>query len=95
MGLRNAFEEMATESTLRRLLEHMRFAKDASDRLRVSVDTMPQSTVYTANTSAGIQGVATSAPFGPNTWNQNDARHEMQEFSLQTFTMTRNRWTIT
>lgn len=94
MALRNAFAEIATEFTLRKLIEQTRFARDAADRLRVVIDssaTIPAS-VYTNNANANI---STVTPFGGSAWNANDARHEMQEASLQSFQMTRNRWSIT
>jgi len=95
MALRNAFEGIATESTLRRLLEHLRFAKDGSDRLRVSVDNNPQVVVYSNNSATQLSGGASPLPFATSTWNVVDARHEMQELSLQSFQNTRNRWSIT
>lgn len=38
MALRNAFEGIATELTLRRLLNAMNFAKDPQDRMRVVLE---------------------------------------------------------
>lgn len=89
MALRNAFEAIATEGTLRRLLEQLRFAKDSSDRMRVTVDVMPTTTV-TLNAGSAI-----SAPYAAGSWNLMDQRQEMQEMTLQTFQATRNRWSIT
>ena len=93
MALRNAFSEMATEFTLRKLLEQMRFSKDASDRMRVTVDGAPQVTVYGANVNATLG--TNIAPYSSSSWNIMDARAEMQEITQQNFIMTRNRWSIT
>ena len=38
MTLRNAFEELATETTLRKLVKAVTFARDLNQRLRVVVD---------------------------------------------------------
>lgn len=93
MALRNAFEGIATEGTLRRLLDQLRFAKDSSDRMRVVVDSAPQVTVWGGNSSSAV-GNNTGA-YSSSSWNAMDARAEMQEASQQTFYMTRNRWSIT
>lgn len=94
MALRNAFEGLATESLLRRLLEQVRFAKDSADRMRVTLDGAPQVTVWGGNTSSTISSTS-HAPYAASSWNANDARAEMQELSQQTFQITRNRWSIT
>jgi len=96
MGLRNAFEEIATERTLRKLLEHMRFAKDSSDRMRVTVDNQPSVTVWSNNTGTAVAGAGTQPGlFQPSSWNIMDGREEFREITQQTFQITRNRWTIT
>lgn len=95
MTLRNAFGEIATEFTLRRLVDQLRFAKDSADRMRVIVDSAPQVTVWAQNNSAGMASTATAAPYSASAWNAMDARAEMQELSQQTFQITRNRWSIT
>lgn len=93
MALRNAFEGLATESLLRRLLEQVRFAKDSSDRMRVTLDGAPQVTVWGGNANSTFgTGVA---PYSASSWNVMDARADFQELSQQTFQITRNRWSIT
>lgn len=96
MALRNAFEGIATEGTLRRLLEHVRFSKDSSDRLRVAVDTgSVTATVNMNNSTTSIAAGVSPSPYASTTWNIMDARADFQEASLQSFQITRNRWTIT
>lgn len=95
MALRNAFDYIATEGTLRRLLEQLRFAKDPADRLRVQVDGWPGSVIVYGNGSASTLGTTAITPYASTSWNIMDQRAEMQEASLQTFQVTRNRWTIT
>src|SRR3954469_4201764 len=54
MGLRNAFEGLATDSLLRRLLAQMHFARDNSDRLRVWIDGGGTSATSPSRVNAGI-----------------------------------------
>lgn len=96
MGLRNAFEEMATESLLRRLIEQVRFSKDAQDRMRTTIDNQPPVSVYMFNTSTSIANASTQPGlFAASSWNVMDAREEFRDITLQSFQNTRNRWTIT
>lgn len=95
MALRNAFEAIATEGTLRRLLDQLRFSKDSSDRMRVAVDTWPGSVVVYGNGTNAIVAATSITPYSGTSWNAMDARAEMQEMSLQAAQIQRNRWTIT
>lgn len=96
MTLRNAFEEMATEGLIRRLMDQLRFARDSNDRMRVVIDNGPSVLVYTNNTSASLVNATTQpAPFSVSSWNVMDAREEFRDITLQSFQNQRNRWTIT
>lgn len=100
MGLRNAFEEMATEGTLRQLVRifqegrFMPYSKDLQDRMRIIVDNQPAIANYLANTS-GVPGSSNVTPWGNNTGLLMDDRAEAQDFTFQNFNFTRNRWSIT
>lgn len=95
MALRNAFEGIATEGTLRRLLDQLRFSKDSADRMRVTVDAWPGTLVVYGNGSSAVLGSAAITPYSATSWNVMDARAEFQELSLQAAQIQRNRWTIT
>jgi hypothetical protein len=96
MGLKNAFEEIATEGLLRRLMDQLRFSKDNADRMRIIVDNQPTFSMLTGNTTTSLVNAANSPlPFATNSWNIMDAREPMRDQSLMAFQVTRNRWTIT
>jgi hypothetical protein len=95
MALRNAFDLIATEGTLRKLLDQLRFSKDSADRMRVAVDTWPGSLVVYGNGSNTVMGSTAISPYASTSWNIMDARAEFQELSLQAAQIQRNRWTIT
>lgn len=100
MGLRNAFEEIATESTLRQLVRifqegrFLPYSKDVNDRMRVIVDNQAASSVYMGNTSAA-PGASNIAPWASSSGGLlMDDRAEQQDFTLLNFQNTRSRWTI-
>lgn len=96
MALRNAFEEMATESLLRRVLDALRFARDQQDRMRVVIDNQPNAGINMNNTTTSIVNAGQQPSlFSPGSWNVMDAREEFRDISLQSFQNTRSRWTIT
>jgi len=92
----NMFGELALESTLRKILSAITFAKTPSDQLRVITDSgsATTSTVYAAGTSANI-GVTNLVPFGALSWNAHDIREQYMYESQLNFMQARNRWTIT
>lgn len=92
MTLRNAFEEMATEGTLRRILDNLRFARDINDRIQVVV-------------SSGATDI-TAIRWGSNnsqaTWYSTGAGSSMDQRENQRqlaranmLTARHSRWTIT
>ena len=94
MGLRNAFEELALESTLRKILAAVQYAKTTTDQLRVVVDSgTTNANIYAGNTSAAIVTTPV-AMYNTVSWNLQDARETAREASEQHFVLTRNRWTI-
>lgn len=101
MTLRNAFEELGLESTLRKILAAVTYARTPSDQMRVvtdagSVVTVSNgSTVYNNNLSSSMNAGTAVAYWGPGTWNGMDAREPAREAAEQHFVLTRNRWTIT
>lgn len=95
MMLRNMFDMVATEGTLRQLLRQLTFAKDLQDRLRVSVDAIPAVTIYNASTVTTMQNANTSpALWGATSWNTVDARYAYGEQQMFTFIQNRERWTF-
>lgn len=91
MGLRNAFEEVATERTLRLVLAATNYARDINDRMRVIVDggTITAGNLYmNGSTSTGL--------YRP--WNDVNAvytvdQREMQRLdSLQAGMQARQKW---
>lgn len=99
MGLRNAFEEMATESTLRQLVRifqegrFLPYAKTSTDAMRVNVDNQAAATMYLGNTSS-TPGSSNIAPWTASAGLLMDDRAEQQDFTLLNFTNSRSRWTI-
>lgn len=100
MGLRNAFEEIGLEGTLRKILAAVTYARTPIDQMRVVVDSggivVNSGTLAVYNASVNTTQAGQALPiYGSNTWNSVDARDEMREASEQHFIMTRNRWNIT
>lgn len=102
--LRNAFDAIATEGTLRNILRAITFARTPSDQLRVVVDSggitvsnQPTVTVAAANNGsfdmagAGVQ----INPWTRNSWNMVDARYQYGEIEVGNFQAgPRQRWTF-
>lgn len=103
--LRNAFDELSTESTLGRILEALRtiirqqtYARTPQDQLRVNVDNQISASIYQGNNgSQHMQGALNNPALWSNTsWNMMDARFPYGEQLNADFILsTRNRWTIT
>lgn len=94
MALRNAFEELGTEGTLRKILRAVQFAKDSADRMQVVVSNQATVSVVAANQGNSLNGLGV-APYAPTAWNAHDVRAEYQELSHQSFQSgPRVRWTI-
>lgn len=96
--LRNAFDLLGTETTLRKILAAVSFSRTNTDAMRVNVENAASvtSAVNMANSTNTIVGGAVQvSPFANNSWNIMDAREPMRDQSLMAFQQTRNRWTIT
>lgn len=94
MTLRNAFADLGTEYTLRKILRAVSFARDGADRLYVSISNQPPVTLQAGNANTPL-GSQFQTPYSQNAWNLHDIRAEYQESTHQSFQATRNRWTIT
>lgn len=95
--LRNAFDLIATEGTLRNILRAVTFARTPADQLRVNVDNQASVQIWAGNTNSAMQG-AVNQPglWVQGAWNAIDARYEFGETLNMNFIQnTRNRWTIT
>lgn len=92
MALRNAFDALATETTLRRLYNSLNFARDALDRMRVVVD---GGGIEVRGINFGWHG---GHPFwyGSGSPNSMDAR-EVQRAQMRSnaINVRNNRWTFT
>lgn len=93
--LRNAFDYLATEGTLRQLVRQLLFSKDPQDRLRIVVDNSPTVMVYSGNTLSNMQYAAVNPPhWSPSSWNIVDDRWEYGNGLNGVFNSTRSRWTF-
>lgn len=94
--LRNAFDALATEGTLRQLLRQLFFAKDTSDRLRVIIDNSPTMVVNAGNTASSMQGAGQApGPWTNSSWNVVDQRWDYGNgLNGVFFNSNRNRWTF-
>lgn len=97
MTLRNAFEEVATDSMLRRLFNLLNLARDGMDRLRVVVDAAPTTTIANGSYQNMYFGASGAVPL----WHANgssqamDAREQQRALVRANFIETRKRWTFT
>jgi len=103
MTLRNAFDGLATEGTLGKIIailqglqRNTNYARDVQDRLRVTVDNSVNASVSNgANNSATMQGGGLNPlHWGTNSWNLADDRWEFGNALNGVFNSTRNRWTF-
>ena len=93
MALKNAFDNLSTEAALRRIANLLTFARDASDRIRVSVDTGTVS-VYNRNSTTSMSASDLQLPFAASSWSQQDARETQRvQMRLNADNVRRNRWT--
>lgn len=94
MGLRNAFEEVATERTARLILAAANYARDINDRMRVIVDNQVPVTV---NAGPYLNGSSTAGTY--RLWNDVNAvysldqREQQRQASLANGEAARRRWT--
>lgn len=103
MTLRNAFEGLGTESTLKRILKAVSFIKDPNGRMRVVIDNTSTSPVVVAQSgaTAGVvnavlwanAGVAAGwyTQGGPNSV---DAREQLRYQMRGVYEQRRSRWTF-
>lgn len=94
MTLRNAFEDLSTESMLRKILRAVSFAKDSQDRMYVTVANVSPVNIYAGNSST-LQSGQVVPIWSAQSWNAHDIRQEYAEITHQSFQATRSRWTIT
>jgi hypothetical protein len=110
MTLRNAFDDLGLESTLRKILNAITFARTNQDQLRVVVDSGTigtvtgitngvNSLVQAGNNSAsattgGVYTTGGTIAYASAAWNLQDAREIAREASEVQLIHTRNRWTI-
>lgn len=103
MGLRNAFDEIGLESTLRKILAAVTYARTPSDVMRVNVENtapvvinnQPGVYVWTANNNTPMANQLSTGYYNQHSWNINDARETARQATETQFLMTRQRWSIT
>lgn len=88
----------ATEATqedivtlLRLLQKTTTYARDAGDRLRVSVDSQSQSTIYNRNSSTSLNA-GTEAFYSYSSWNTVDAREQLMSIQNNVISAAMQRW---
>lgn len=97
MTLRNAFEDVASDGLLRRLINNLNYARDVNDRMRVVVDTgsvaVSSGTVTTVSTltNIGLTAGAFWTTGGPNSMDQ---RESARQQARMVFTQRRQMWTF-
>lgn len=98
MALRNMFDMVATEGTLRQLLRQLTFAKTPQDALRVNVEngvSVTGAIVNNGGSTTAMQGAALNPAFwGATSWNTVDARYAFGEQQIMNFIQNRERWTF-
>jgi len=93
MALKNAFDNLATENALRKIISLLTFARDSNDRIRTTVDGGSIS-LYNRNSSTNMGGDVLPIPFANHTWNAQDARETQKiQMKLNADQIKRNRWT--
>lgn len=92
MALRNAFENVVTEGTLRRLLDQLRFARTSTDQLRVVIDSgaTDLSAIRWANNNSFATWYSTGAG---NSMDQRENQRQIARANM--LTARHSRWTIT
>lgn len=94
MVMRNAFEEMATERTMRLILAAVSYARDINDRLRVTVDNQVSTTVSAGPYMNGSASAGTARLlYDVNATFTVDDRDEMRAATQHNARAARQRWT--
>lgn len=94
MALRNAFDNLGTESALRRIANLLTFARDSNDRIRVIVDGQPGVTVYARNTGTNMTNDNSTSYYSSSSWNATDSREPLrQQYRANANFTAKNRWT--
>jgi hypothetical protein len=94
MPLKNAFDNLGTESALRRIANLLNFARDPADRIRVSVDA-GAIVIYNRANSNSMQGFDSNSYNNATSWNVVDARDPLRQQLRYNANYTRqSRWTI-
>lgn len=101
--LRNAFEAIATESSLGKVVQLLgniqravTWARDTQDRMIVNVAQTPNSVQNNGSSTNTMQGAALNpAHWGSLSWNTVDDRWSYGNGLNGVFNSTRSRWTIT
>jgi hypothetical protein len=94
MALRNAFDNLGTESALRRIANLLTFARDSNDRIRVTVDGQPGVSVFARNNSTNMINDSSVSYYSASSWNATDSREPLRQQYRANMNLTqRNRWT--
>ena len=94
MTLRNAFDGLATESSLRRIANLLGFARDTTDRLRVVVESSAIS-LYNRSSGNAVAGSDGGTWYNATSWNTVDSRDPLRWQHRNNFNYVRQtRWTF-
>jgi len=95
MALMNAFELLGTESTLKKILKAVTYARDVSDQMRVVVSNSPQVLVHPRNDGTNGFNAAHTAWFAAGSVFSVDEREQQRVQSEQAFNQVRTqRWSF-
>jgi hypothetical protein len=100
MTLRNAFEGMSTEASIKALIDELRtfhaqsiLARDANDRMRTTLD--GTTSVVAAHLNIGAVNDGYPPWYARGSPNSVDAREQLESLSHMAFYETRKRWSFT
>lgn len=96
MALRNAFDGVASERTLKRILQAVNFARDPQDRMRVVTDGSSSLSVSgsTVNLYLGFNGATPLYYAATGSPTSVDAREQLAAAAHANFNANRARWTF-
>jgi len=93
MALRNAFDNLGTESALRRIANLLNFARTSSDQIRTVVDS-GSVTIYNRASGTNMTNDTSLSYQSSTSWNSTDAREPLrQQYRSNTMFVAKNRWT--
>lgn len=94
MPLKNAFDNLGTESALRRIANLLTFPRDGSDRQRIIVDGGAL-TIYNRGSSTNMTNNDSTSYNNSTSWNVVDGRDPLRQQMRYNANYTRqSRWTI-